>query len=271
MSGTLLLDQIVEVGALRVLFQPIVELNGKTPRVHAVECLLRGPAGTNMESADVLFEYVRRKRVESLVDRVCVAAALRAARELPPTIELSVNMHASTLGLDPGMADFLRNAACENGVALARLTVELVEHTCSRDTTAFRGSIESLRALGVRIALDDVGLGYSNFKMMLESRPDYLKADRYLVSECDRDPARRAVLASLTTLARDLAARVVAEGVERSEELATIRSLGIDLVQGFLFLPAAPLAALLAWPLLRDAAPAPTPRIASPAPPPPPP
>jgi EAL domain-containing protein (putative c-di-GMP-specific phosphodiesterase class I) len=91
-----------------------------------------------------------------------------------------------------------------------------------------------LRARGIGIALDDVGVGHSNYSMMLDCRPDLIKIDRYLVAGCHADPQRQAVLESIARLAPRLGARAVAEGVEEPDDLGTIRALGIDLVQGFL-------------------------------------
>src|SRR5262249_2233550 len=69
------------------------------------ECLMRGPSDTNIEPADILFEYARRKRAESAVDRACIAVALKAAQQLDTVPRFFLNVHASTLGRD---ADFVR-------------------------------------------------------------------------------------------------------------------------------------------------------------------
>ena len=91
-----LLDSILAPDALWVRFQPIFEISGGGRRLHALECLVRGPRGTNLETADVLFEYIRQKREESRVDRACVTAIFTAARALPTTVKLNVNVHAAT-------------------------------------------------------------------------------------------------------------------------------------------------------------------------------
>jgi len=82
--------------------------------------------------------------------------------------------------------------------------------------------------------------------MILECRPDYLKVDRHFVDGCHRDFHRRAVLASVAQLARPFGARVVAEGVEEVEDLAALRRLGINLVQGYLLARPLPVAETLA-------------------------
>jgi len=99
-----LIDEILATDGLTVVFQPVVEIAGETLRLHTLECLTRGPRDTNAARADVMFEYVRRKRVEPIVDRACITAAFAAASTLPGAPRLSVNVHASTLGRD---TDFL--------------------------------------------------------------------------------------------------------------------------------------------------------------------
>lgn len=240
-----LLDTLFEPGAISVVFQPIVDCRRATRRLYALECLVRGPAGTNMEDPEVLLEYVRRKREEARIDRVCVGTALRAAAVLPPHPRVCVNVHASTLGRDRDFVTFLAEAAAENGIAATRLTVEIVEHAPPWDGPGFLNALVALRERGVRIALDDVGLGQSNYKMILDACPEYLKIDRYFVQGAHRDPRREAVLESVAQLARRFGARVVAEGVEDEADLAAVTARGIELIQGFLFSAALPMDRLL--------------------------
>lgn len=237
MSGPTLLDAILDRGGLSVVFQPIFELRAGGVRVHCLEALVRGPKGTNVEAADVLFEYVRRKRQEGLVDRACVAAVFEAVAELPDGVDISLNVHAATLGMDLEFLNFLGDTADDCGFSLSRLTIEIVEHAPPWDGHSFLAALQALRDMGVRIALDDVGLGQSNYRMVLDCRPDYFKIDRYFAHGSAGDPHRRAVMESVHQLARKFGAQVVAEGIERPEDLETVTSLGIDLVQGYIFSP----------------------------------
>jgi EAL domain-containing protein (putative c-di-GMP-specific phosphodiesterase class I) len=234
-SDRCLLDRILEPGSLSVCFQPVVELRGTKAVPHYFEALIRGPKGTSAESPAILFEYARKKSRESSVDRACVAAILDAAsRVLPDEATVGLNVHASTLAMDAGFVGFLESSLREHAVPGSRLVVEIVEHAPPWDAHGFSGALESLRAMGARIALDDVGLGHSNYHMILECRPDYFKVDRHFVDGCHRDFHRRAVLASVAHLARPFGARVVAEGVETGEDLQALRRLGLHLVQGYL-------------------------------------
>jgi EAL domain-containing protein (putative c-di-GMP-specific phosphodiesterase class I) len=230
-----LLDEILAPGNLFVCFQPVLDVQPGGSKTHYFEALIRGPRGTSAESPAILFEYARQKSKESAVDRACVLAILDAALDLPADAVLGVNVHASTLAMDAGFVTFLVQAAEARGIPARRLVVEVLEHAPPWDVGGFRSALRALRELGVRVALDDVGIGHSNFLMILECRPDYFKVDRHFVNGCHQDLYRRAVLASIAHLARSFGARVVGEGVEDPADLLALRRLGISLVQGYLF------------------------------------
>jgi EAL domain-containing protein (putative c-di-GMP-specific phosphodiesterase class I) len=229
------LNSILAPGGITAMYQPICAVDGTPPaRLAGFECLSRGPKGTNFEAANVLFDYVRLKREELLVDRACVSAALMSAPR-QANVRLSVNVHASTLGRDRDFVSFFIAAADRNEIPLSRLTIEIVEHAPPWDNVSFLTALAKLRESGVKIALDDVGLGQSNFKMMIDVCPDYLKIDRYFVERCDTDPNRRAVIEALLSLASTFGAQLVAEGVSTAEVVETLRGLGVSLMQGYLF------------------------------------
>lgn len=229
------LNTILQPGGITPLYQPIVDVSNGHTRIWGLECLSRGPRGTNFESAQVLFDYVRLKREESLVDRACITAAFEESGALPESLGLAINVHASTLGRDASFVSFLRATADRHHVAMSRLTVEIVEHAPPWDNFSFLTALTAIRAAGAKVAVDDVGLGQSNFKMLVDVEPDYLKLDAYFVEACTNDPKRQAVISAVSQLARDFGAEVIAEGVEDPESLATLQRLGVSLMQGFYF------------------------------------
>jgi len=229
------LEQILAPGGITPVYQPIYELRERETKLWGFECLSRGPARTNFEAAPVLFDYVRLKREEAVVDRACVVAALLGASSIPSNSHLGVNVHASTLARDRGFVEFLLATAERAGIDRQRIAVEIVEHAPPWDDTAFAAVLSQLRSEGIRIALDDVGLGQSNFKMILDVCPDYLKLDRYFVEGCTEDMNRQAMIEMLAQLASRFGARVIAEGVQNIAIVDMLRSFGVELMQGFLF------------------------------------
>jgi len=230
-----LLDRVIEPGAITALFQPILRIGDGEADVVAVEGLARGPRGSTLETPDILFEFARRKKEEPLVDRAAITAILREARQLPPDLAVHLNVHASTLGRDGRFFDFLRKTASSLGIELRRLTLEIVEHSNFVEEENFLAALCDLRAAGCDIALDDVGVGTSNFRMMLISRPTMLKVDRFLVKGVASDAYQQATMRAIRLLADQVHAGLVAEGVDNEEDLRALRMLGIEYAQGFLF------------------------------------
>lgn len=229
------IDRVIEPGAITALFQPIVDIREETPSLYAVEGLSRGPRGTTLEAPDILFEFARRKHEEPLVDRAAVAAILRDAGRLPETLPVQINVHASTIGRDDGFLSFLSGVCRGYGVDPSRLTLEILEHSNYVEESSYTAAIQKLRTAGVRIALDDIGVGSSNFRMILVTRPSQLKVDRCLVDGLAGDPYRQATLRAIRVLADQVGAQIVAEGVERECDLAQLRELGVEYAQGYLF------------------------------------
>jgi EAL domain-containing protein (putative c-di-GMP-specific phosphodiesterase class I) len=154
-NGESALNRILQPGGITPVYQPVVRVDNDTVRMYGLECLSRGPKGSNFESADVLFEYVRLKREESVVDRACISEALRGARLLPSDLRLGVNVHASTLGRDHGFINFMRKTTDAAQIDISRVTIEIVEHAPPWDSVSFLSAIEQLRRLGAEIAVDD--------------------------------------------------------------------------------------------------------------------
>jgi EAL domain-containing protein (putative c-di-GMP-specific phosphodiesterase class I) len=236
--------RLSEPGAIRIEFQPILRLRGEEVQLYSLEALARGPRGSTLERAEVLFEYARRMGEETLVDLLCIRAALVAARELPGEYHLSLNVHGSTLS-EASFVDELLVLAAGHDLDPRRLMLEIVEHRTAWPMDTFGTTLQRLRAAGVRIALDDLGVAASNYRMFVDCRPDHLKVDRYVVHGCSQDRFRRAVLQSIVTLAAGCAAVPIAEGVEDARDLAVLRELGIEHFQGWLWsrsMPAAEIA-----------------------------
>jgi EAL domain-containing protein (putative c-di-GMP-specific phosphodiesterase class I) len=230
-----LLETLFTADAVSIVFQPIFRVRQGTATAVAVEALARGPRNTPFESPLVLFEYVRRKRAEVAVDRECVRLSIASYAALTTSLRLSVNVHASTLGRDEDFADFLIRQCEMQRLPASRVAIEIVEHSPAWNEGRFHSSLFRLREAGIMVALDDVGLGNSNYRMVLDCRPNYLKLDSYIVHGCHNDAGRKAILSSVAKLAQDLGAEVVAEGVETAEELNTVVDRGIELVQGYIF------------------------------------
>jgi EAL domain-containing protein (putative c-di-GMP-specific phosphodiesterase class I) len=166
---------------------------------------------------------------------------------------IAMNVSPGTL-MTPQCADLLSQLPVD------RVLLELSEHEPVQDYDALAEALAPFRAAGLRLAIDDVGAGFSSLRHIVVSAPDVLKIDRSLVSGVAADPVRTVLIRSLVDFARGLGAQVVAEGVETAEDAAALRALGVDYGQGWYFgRPAvpAPSPALVAEPAAAGSVPRP--------------
>jgi EAL domain-containing protein (putative c-di-GMP-specific phosphodiesterase class I) len=118
---------------------------------------------------------------------------------------------------------------------LHRVVLELSEHDRVEDYDAVLGALAPLRARGMRLAIDDVGAGFSSLRHIVLTSPDVIKLDRSIVSGVDGDRVLQTLVRSMVDFGHGCDAQVVAEGVETAAEAAKLLTLGVDLGQGWHF------------------------------------
>ncbi|SDQ34423.1 diguanylate cyclase domain-containing protein [Quadrisphaera sp. DSM 44207] len=226
--------EIVDAGALRTVFQPIVSLEDR--RVVAFEALTRGPAGTVLERPDVLFSAARRDGLLVELDVACRAAALRTAA----VGGLSAPYHLF-LNTEPDSVADLDVPEELHGVPVV---LELTERALTRRPAQVLRVVEQARALGWAIALDDVGAEPASLALLPLVSPDVIKLDLALVQE---RPGRHAaaVMNAVTAQAERTGAVLLAEGIETERHVLMARTMGATLGQGWLFGRPEPLPAAL--------------------------
>jgi diguanylate cyclase (GGDEF)-like protein len=180
------------------------------------------------------------------------ATLAQAAAWAKQGLEFSIGVNVSAVHLSTGtLVDDVLGAIAEHGTSAGCLVLELTETALARNADQAREQLSTLRAQGVRIAIDDFGSGYSSLSAVASLPADVLKVDRALVSEpIPLSPAApEAVLRAITALGSALGMEVLAEGVETAEQLDLVREVGCTYAQGHHLsppLPAAELDALLA-------------------------
>jgi EAL domain-containing protein (putative c-di-GMP-specific phosphodiesterase class I) len=113
------------------------------------------------------------------------------------------------------------------------VVLEITEHASVADYSRILEVLAPLRALGLRVAVDDTGAGYSTLRHILSIEPNLLKLDMSLTRNIDQDQKRRALASALIAFARETRIAVIAEGVETAAELHTLRALGVSTAQGY--------------------------------------
>jgi len=229
------IEAVVAHGGIGIVYQPIWSLADNRPI--GFESLsrftaqpVRPPDQWFGEAADV------GRGVE--LELLAIRHALANISAFPEDVYVSVNAASATV-LSPQLAELL------DGRPLDRIVLEITEHDCIDDFEALEEALAPLRARGLRVAVDDAGAGHSGLQQILKMRPDLIKLDRSLIEGIGEDPGRRALAAALTMFARETGSRLIAEGVETETELAMLRALGMEKVQGYLLGRPVPLAAAL--------------------------
>lgn len=212
---------------LWMAFQPIVSLEDGRPA--AYEALLRTEEEALKNPASFIAAAEKLNRVHEL-GRAVRNAVAKAADNAPDGVDLFVNLHPKDL-LDPQLIDPFAPLS-----ALApRVVLELTERASLEDIAGVDDILAELRALGYRIAIDDLGAGYAGLSCLAALSPDIVKIDMSLIRGIDKDPKRQAVVASLIELCESLSMKVVVEGVETRGECDQVTFFGCTLAQGYYF------------------------------------
>jgi EAL domain-containing protein (putative c-di-GMP-specific phosphodiesterase class I)/CheY-like chemotaxis protein len=215
------------VAAMWMAYQPIVKWGTKV--VTAYEALLRAD-NAELAMPDALFDAARRLgRIEEL-SRAIRGRIARDLREHPREGDLFVNLHP---------ADLLDDELYSPDSALApyaeQIVLEITERESLVDSSNVPARVARLRRLGYRIAIDDLGSGYSSLDYFARLTPEVAKIDMSLVRNIQTDEIKQKVVGSLITLCEELGVTVVAEGVETAAERDMLTDLGCDSFQGNLF------------------------------------
>lgn len=226
---------------IEVFYQPVIELG--TGRVKSVEALARWRHATMgfIPPAEFIAVAEASGLIVELGNQV-LAKACREAVTMPGDVKVAVNLSALQFS-GTNLIESVTLALTQSGLPESRLELEITESVFLADTQENLKTLERLKALGVSIALDDFGVGYSSLSYLTAFPFDKVKIDKSFIDRIDRSETV-AVLKSIVQLAKTLKLSIVAEGVETSEQVARVHSLGIALGQGYFFSRPEPLANL---------------------------
>lgn len=216
--------EVLHAGGPAMVFQPIVAL--ASGEVVGAEALARFGDGPHA-APDTWFREAWQLGLGAELELAAVRAALPGLDLLPAPAYLAVNASPLTL-LHPDFAPLVAPVA-------ARLVIEITEHAAVEDYTPVIAAIERLRAAGVRIAVDDVGAGYSSLRHVLRVAPHIAKLDISLTRWIDLDTVKQALAVGVMAFAARAGLTVVAEGVETAAEADALRTVGLEYAQGYLF------------------------------------
>ncbi len=233
------LSGAVERQEFVVHYQPTVEL--QSDRIVGVEALVRWnhPTRGLLPPIDFISLAEESGAIIALGGWVLRTACLQMQRwhvqyPVEPLLSLSVNISALQVRRAQ-FAEEVKEILAESGLVPGSLVLEVTESLMMRDAGSTLSQLRELKSLGIQLAIDDFGTGYSSLSYLSQFPFDILKIDKSFVSGTGDDNAEKELVPAIIDLGKMLNMQIVAEGIERPEQLARLRALACDYGQGFLF------------------------------------
>jgi blue light- and temperature-responsive anti-repressor len=210
-------------------FQPIVDVVAR--EVFSYEALIRGPAN------EPAFEVLKRVPADGKYpfDRDCRVVAIELASKLGLNCHLNLNFLPQGLYVSAASIGSTLQAAERNNLPVERIILEVIEGEVIADHAHFARLLNEFRGMGLKVAIDDFGAGYSGLNLLAEFQPDQVKIDMNLVRRIETHGPRQSIVRAVAQVCRDLGIDLVAEGVETVQEYSWLAEQGIRLFQGYLF------------------------------------
>ena len=213
-------------------FQPILDLSRS--RVWGYEALVRG---SNGEPAGAILAQVNDE-TRYRFDQAARVKAIELAGQLFPAeddVRLSINFMPNAVYEPNACIRASLEAARRVGFSHRRILFEFTENERFRDIEHVKRIVAAYRQQGFLTALDDFGAGFAGLSLLANFQPDLIKIDMDVLRGLDGDGRRQGIVAGIVGIGRALGVAILAEGIETAAELDAVRSLGIDLVQGYHF------------------------------------
>jgi diguanylate cyclase (GGDEF)-like protein len=228
------LYQALEGDELIPAFQPIVSL--RTGQIVGAEALARwhqraGGILLPVEFIALAEEIGQIRQLDRRITEHAVMECLELLRD--PSREFDLAINASVQTVDGEYVDFVAGLIANYAFPPERLTIELTESAMVKEWARLRRVLDAIRSLGVKVAIDDFGTGYSSLAYLQNLPADVVKLDRTFIRRAGADADEAVVARWAIQLVSELGLRIIAEGVETSEQEETLLSLGYDWVQGY--------------------------------------
>lgn len=212
---------ILENADLEIVYQPAIWLD--QPRIAFFEALARFPSHSG-ETPALWFETAATMGLGPQFELLALRCACRGLETLPQGVAVSINLSPSTI-LSSIFSKQIASAPLE------RIILEITENQPVSSYSALIGALKPFRDLGMRVTIDDAGAGHASCHV-LEIQPDIIKLDASICRDIHQDRMRQSLAMALIDFARKTGSDLVAEGVESVDELASLRALGMSIVQG---------------------------------------
>ncbi|HSN20369.1 MAG TPA: EAL domain-containing protein, partial [Usitatibacter sp.] len=225
------LHRLLEERTLATVFQPIFSF--REGRITGYEALVRGPRGSLLQTPAELFAAAAEEGLAVELNVLCIQQMLHAFAA--SGLEGSLFLNVSPRLIVQSHHDQERAARYmeEVGLAAERVVIELTEDYPTADFAHVHEMLMLYRSLGFRIAIDDLGEGFSSLRLWSELRPEYVKADKHFVTGISDDPVKVQFLRAIQHIAENCGSLVIAEGIENAADFKVVKDIGIACGQGW--------------------------------------
>jgi diguanylate cyclase (GGDEF)-like protein len=233
-SNSFTVQELLIGGGLRAVYQPICSVGEGD--IFGYEGLIRGPQNSEMYRPDRLFENARLEGLTFALEVSSAAIILAGYQPKSKDSRIFVNFSAGVLVRllrADASVDQLRELMQSNP-SQRKIVVEVTEHDRVTDFAEVLSAAAEFRKWGIEFALDDFGDGRSSLRLWAELQPEFVKIDKYFTHGASEQSQKTQMLRAVTQISEVLGGRLIAEGIETSHDLAAVRSLGIQLGQGYL-------------------------------------
>lgn len=226
------LKKIIDNNSIKTVFQPIVSL--KNAEVIGYEALSRGPSDTVYRNPEIMFAEAKKEGLLWELELKCRVNAIKRFKLFNADKSLFLNVDPNIIKDEHFIKGFTKEFLNDNTLDPSLLVFEITEKSSIADYNQFNNIIENYKSQGYRIAIDDVGTGYSGLNTIAETKPGFIKLDRNLISEIDKDNYKKALIKAFVQFAKTSNVKIIAEGIETIEELNELMDMGVDYGQGYL-------------------------------------
>ena len=226
------LCDIIDNEKIFTVFQPIIDL--RTGNIFGYEALTRIQEQTIIKNPNELFITAQQFDQTARLEKLCRKKALLKAHELQMKSFLSINICPSVLKANNHEKGTTAALMRELDTMKNQIILELTERFYIKDYQLFKKTVNYYRDQGFRIAIDDLGAGFSDLKMLAQIEPYMVKIDGFLISNIHLSIKKQRLLKALVTFCHDVNALVTAECVEKIEELEVLINMNVDFAQGYL-------------------------------------
>ncbi|MCV6612942.1 MAG: GGDEF domain-containing protein [Amphritea sp.] len=212
-------------------FQPIVDL--RSGEVLGHEALIRGPENGPLHMPGALFGTAIECDLTHQLELACRRLSIEAFARLELEGKLFLNVSASLLGTPEHQQGMTAEWLASLNIPLDAIVIEISEQHPFDNHGLTLEAVNYYKSMGFRVAIDDLGTGYSGLKLWSELQPNYVKIDRHFIHNIDREPVKRQFVKSICSIANGVGCKVIVEGIETRSELITLKELGATIGQGF--------------------------------------